>query len=194
MKANSDDHPGTYTSSRGKLFYNFNIVESVKAEEDGSTRTVFDYDSVEVKSKGAPDIFRGVIGSRYSPDAEIALINNNNEGSLEHVAEYQAYMDFRSYAKLMAANPESSGIYDAEAERIARIIKCSPRQMRQALTLAGLRDGVESAISAADQDLKDWWLHATSFEEDHPMVIAMGLSLGVSDIALHELFVTAVSL
>ena len=81
-----------------------------------------------------------------------------------------------------------------ETERIANLKTCSPRQMRQALTLAGLRDEVEAGILAGDTDLKDWWAYATSFEEDHPMVIAMATALGVSDIALHELFVTAVSL
>ena len=73
-------------------------------------------------------------------------------------------------------------------------IICSPRQIRQALTLAGLRDSVEAAVLEGDQDMKDWWAYATSFEEDHPVVIAMATALGVSDVDLHELFEVAVNL
>ena len=50
MKSNSNNHPGEFTKSRGKLFFNFNIVESEKADENG-TRTVFDYDYIEVTGK-----------------------------------------------------------------------------------------------------------------------------------------------
>jgi len=51
MKANSNNHPGTFTYAHGKLFFNSNIVESVKTEEDGSTRKVFDYEYVEVPTE-----------------------------------------------------------------------------------------------------------------------------------------------
>ena len=47
MKVNSDDHPGDFTKSKRKLYFNHNIVQSEKTDESG-TRTVFDYDQEEV--------------------------------------------------------------------------------------------------------------------------------------------------
>lgn len=70
----------------------------------------------------------------------------------------------------------------------------SPRQIRQALTKAGLRDEVESAVAGADQDTKDWWEFATAFERQHPMVIAMATALGVTERQLDDLWTLAGSL
>ena len=70
----------------------------------------------------------------------------------------------------------------------------SPRQIRQALTAAGLRSQVEAAVSAGSQDLKDWWEFATAFEENHPMVVGMAQGIDVSNGDLHQLFALAASL
>lgn len=70
----------------------------------------------------------------------------------------------------------------------------SPRQIRQALTAAGLRSAVESAVAAGDQDLKDWWEYATTFERDHPKVLAMAQALGVNDAQLDALWAAGAAL
>ena len=67
----------------------------------------------------------------------------------------------------------------------------SPRQIRQALTAAGLRASVEAAVAASDQDTKDWYEFSTAFERAHPAVIAMGIALGVSSDALDGLWIAA---
>ena len=103
MNANSDTNPGTFTESRGKLFYNYDIKESIKIEDDGSERTVFDYIQAEIKSKEKGDIIRGIIAAVYDTDQEIALINNNNTGFADHAEEYQAYMTFRASVKASLA-------------------------------------------------------------------------------------------
>lgn len=64
----------------------------------------------------------------------------------------------------------------------------SPRQIRQALTRMGLRSSVEAAVAAGDQDLKDWWEFATSFERNHPMVLDMGYHLNITETQLDELW------
>jgi hypothetical protein len=74
------------------------------------------------------------------------------------------------------------------------IAPASPRQIRQALTRAGLRQAVEGAIAAGDQDTKDWWEFATQFERQHARVIAMGAALGQTDAQLDALWALAVSL
>lgn len=74
------------------------------------------------------------------------------------------------------------------------ILVVSPRQIRQALTAAGLRTAVEAAVASGNQDLQDWWEFATAFEENHPMVIGMAATLNVTEEQLHSLFVLAGSL
>jgi hypothetical protein len=64
----------------------------------------------------------------------------------------------------------------------------SPRQIRQALTRAGLRDAVESAVASGDRDLKDWWEFSTSFEINNEQVTSMAAALGVSADQLKDLW------
>lgn len=70
----------------------------------------------------------------------------------------------------------------------------TPRQIRQAMTRAGLRTTVEAAIAAADQDTKDWYEFATDFRRDHPMVAALAATLNVPDADLDNLWILAGSL
>lgn len=64
----------------------------------------------------------------------------------------------------------------------------SPRQIRQALSRADLRQSVETTIAAGDQDTRDWYEYATAFERTNSHVIAMGNLLGVSDSQLDDLW------
>ena len=81
---------------------------------------------------------------------------------------------------------------DIEAKRVAAIpASVSPRQIRQALTRAGLRASVEAAVAAGDQDTKDWYEFATEFRRDSPVVTGLGLALGVSDLQLDDLWTLA---
>lgn len=77
---------------------------------------------------------------------------------------------------------------------VTPIVNVSPRQIRQALTRAGLRSQVESAISAGDQDTKDWYEFATEFDRSNPRVVAMGVALGVSTQQLDDLWKLAATL
>jgi len=107
MKVNADHKPDVFTESREHIFHNYNIVESSKTDEmTDETRTVFDYDSVEVKSKSKEDVIKAVMAENYSLEDEIALINNKLIGETEEhnqeYAEYQAKRDqVKSDAKLV---------------------------------------------------------------------------------------------
>lgn len=70
----------------------------------------------------------------------------------------------------------------------------SPRQIRQALTRAGLRASVEAAVAAGDQDTKDWYEFATVFERNNHVVAALGQALSVSDTQLDDLWRLAATL
>ena len=76
----------------------------------------------------------------------------------------------------------------------APIAPISPRQIRQALTRAGLRTAVETAVAAGDQDLKDWYEFSTAFERLNPQVTAMGAALNVSSADLDQLWALGASL
>ena len=67
----------------------------------------------------------------------------------------------------------------------------SPRQIRQALTRFDLRATVEAAIAAGNQDIKDWYAYATTFERANPHVVDMGVALGVTPEQLDQLWITA---
>lgn len=70
----------------------------------------------------------------------------------------------------------------------APIAPISPRQIRQALTRVGLRNAVEAAVAAGDQDLKDWYEFSTAFERLNPQVVVMGEALSVSPASLDDLW------
>jgi len=93
--------------------------------------------------------------------------------------------------------PEGSvQIIDAEADAIreankpvpAPVTQISPRQIRMALTQLGLRNDVEAAVAAGDQDMKDWYEFSTYFDRNHPQVLAMAQALGVDDQELDALW------
>lgn len=91
-------------------------------------------------------------------------------------------------------------ITDEEAEALRPvpppppISPISPRQIRQALTRAGLRASVESAVAAGDQDLKDWWEFSTAFDRLNPQVVAMGSAVGQSSGQLDALWALGATL
>lgn len=84
---------------------------------------------------------------------------------------------------------------EAEAKRIASIpASVSPRQIRQALTLAGLRQLVEDSIAGGDQNAKDWYEYATAFERTNPIALGMAQALSISERQLDDLWTLAGSL
>ena len=98
--------------------------------------------------------------------------------------DYRAYLDWAAAGNV----PEPADPV------VVPPILVSPRQIRQALTRAGLRNDVETAVLHGEQDLKDWWEFATAFEENHPEVILLCNVLGKSDQERHDLFALAASL
>jgi len=70
----------------------------------------------------------------------------------------------------------------------------TPRQIRQGLTQMSLRDQVEAAVTAGNQDLKDWWGFASEFQRFNPHVLAMAMALSVTDQQLDELWALSAKL
>ena len=74
------------------------------------------------------------------------------------------------------------------------IADVTPRQIRMALTRAGLRAQVEAAVAAGDQDLKDWYEFSTTFQRAQPLVAQMGTALGQTSAQLDALWQLAATL
>lgn len=88
---------------------------------------------------------------------------------------------------------------ERDAEEAAALIpkvplSASPRQIRQAMTIKGLRGSVEAVIAQADQDTKDWYQYSTEFLRDHMKVAAVAAVLHVSETQLDDLWILANSL
>jgi hypothetical protein len=110
-------------------------------------------------------------------------------------------MSFRTVVDLSTGQTTQIPLTEEELAEIAAYVPpppppivVSPRQIRQALTAMNLRSQVEAAVAAGDQDIKDWWEFSTQVEEDHPIVVAMAMSLSVSTEQLHQLFELASTL
>lgn len=59
MKVNADHHPGSFTKTHGKLWFNKNIVQSTETDEmTGDVRTVFNYDQFEITPTNEAEIIK----------------------------------------------------------------------------------------------------------------------------------------
>lgn len=83
---------------------------------------------------------------------------------------------------------------DAEQTADRQMMVVSPRQIRLALNQLGWRDQVEVAVAAGDQDTKDGWEFATSFERLYPLVVSLGQGIGKTCAEMDQLFELAATL
>lgn len=68
------------------------------------------------------------------------------------------------------------------------------RQFKQALNRIQLRNAVEAAIAAADQDTKDWYAESLNFERSNPVMNSMATLLGKASEDIDNLFRLAATL
>lgn len=72
---------------------------------------------------------------------------------------------------------------------------CSPWQMRKVLNAFALRQVVEDAVAASeDQTVKDGWEFATEFRSNDPLVLALGAAVGKTEAEVKDLIHYAASL
>jgi len=98
MKAQSDTKPDKFIKSRGKIQFNFNIIEKL-VEDEYQTRNIFEYDYVEIENTERNTLINAVISNKYSKADEIAFINNKFRGKSEDIIEYNEYNNYRAEAK-----------------------------------------------------------------------------------------------
>lgn len=94
--------------------------------------------------------------------------------------------DFDEYAAWIA---EGNAVTNANVVVVPQVV--SPKQIRLALSRAGLRDAVEAALATMDRDTRDIWEFSSEIHRDNPLVVAMGQALGAD---LDQLFILAGSI
>ena len=77
MKVNSDHHPGDFTKSKRKVYFNYNIVQSEKTDEHG-TRTVYDYDQEEVSGDKKSEIYKTML-KKFKTDKDVFDVVEKNK-------------------------------------------------------------------------------------------------------------------
>lgn len=117
--------------------------------------------------------------------------------SLEHVVAAYAPVAYWQEQERVVVSPAvgQTGMIDTTPPAAPVLIApVSPRQIRMALTRAGLRAQVEAAIASGDQDLKDWYEFSITFERTNAQVAAMGQALGQTEAQLDALWTLAATL
>jgi hypothetical protein len=102
MKTQGDDKPNLHYYLQGGIIININEEQKTGSTTDGE-KIFWEYDSIKVsKTPTKSEIINSIIGCKYTPDAEIAAINNYNTGGSKYITEYQEYQNYRIFAKLIA--------------------------------------------------------------------------------------------
>jgi hypothetical protein len=102
-----------------------------------------------------------------------------------------ANTDYAAYLEWLA---DENNIPEPADPVPAPIAGITPRQIRMALTRAGLRVAVEAVVAAGDQDIKDWYEFSTTFERNNTQVEAMAVALSVSSEDLDGLWALGATL
>jgi hypothetical protein len=157
---------------------------AVQVDEQGNIqrgRTDYSIDLPVPAPRGAAlDAF--IMG--YAPTAWFARIEAVADGVVDTSLAFLA----------ASVGVEQVGVTPTAPALSIGIADISPRQMRMALTRAGLREAVESAVAAGDQDIKDWYEFSTAFERNNAQVFAMGAALGVDEAQLDGLWALGATL
>jgi len=100
-----------------------------------------------------------------------------------------------------AANAQRDGVVELpEPVPVVRVpSSVTRRQARQALLLAGLLDDVQPAINAIPDTVQRGmaqieWDDSQEFQRQRPLVVSIGLAIGLDSDALDQLFITAAGL
>ena len=191
MIAHSNDAPPYLHQSDGSWWFNLNVEELptvAESETEPGRPLSYRYDSVRLP--GTPsrnDLIAAGISARYSPDAEIALLNKYQLGYDTGWSEYQAY---RADVKARVA---AAGYPSENTEPVTRV---THRQACLALRQANLLTQIPAIIAGiADADVREIvqieWESRCDVARTHPWVQTLGTALGLTDAQLDDLFTLA---
>lgn len=142
----------------------------------------------------------------YPKDISISLLNEYDVFEVEEVAQpaYNAItQDLFEDPPLLVENiwtqqwrieTVSTEIAETRLNNWRSDLIVSPRQARLALNSVGLLSTVEAWIYTSDDNTKIDWEFATEIRRDWPPITACAISLGLSDLDIDNLFLTAATL
>lgn len=116
-------------------------------------------------------------------DIDGLVVSPVNDSSDEGFILYQSWVT--------AGNTPLEGVYN-EPNQVPYSV--TPRQIRLALTIVGLRSIVESAVENGSQEVKDTWNFSTEILRSNPLINAMASAIGQSTEQVDKLFQLAESL
>lgn len=120
---------------------------------------------------------------------ESGVVVRNTDGKLVAPCQSVDDVDYQAYvAWVKSGNEPTVGVY---AQPLPVPASVTPRQIRLALTHAGLRSTVEAAVAESDQATKDTWQFSTEILRNNPMLMAMAAMLGKTDEEMDALFILA---
>jgi hypothetical protein len=97
----------------------------------------------------------------------------------------EAYVEYTTW--VLAGNTPSIQHYEAPIVPTS----VTPRQIRLALNILGIRNTVEEAVSVASQDIKDTWNYSTEIDRNNPLIAGMANTLGLAEAQVDSLFILA---
>lgn len=126
--------------------------------------------------------------AQYS-DAEDTAINCDINGVASLVPCDSANTDYANIQALVAAGELTIAPYEPPpAQPITQI---TMRQCRLQLLASGLLDDVDAMVLQADRAVRIDWEYATVVDRSSPLVESIGLSLGLSNDDIDNLFTEA---
>lgn len=99
-------------------------------------------------------------------------------------------IDGKWYTKYIAVDYTPEEIAQ-RLEQWRQSTSCTPFQGRMALVDAGLLAQAQAAVDAADEKTKVAWEYALVWNRTSPMIETLGASLGLTDVAIDDLFKSA---
>lgn len=99
-------------------------------------------------------------------------------------------IDGKWYTKYIAVDYTPEEIAQ-RLEQWRQSTSCTPFQGRMALVDAGLLAQAQAAVDASDEKTKVAWEYALVWNRTSPMIETLGASLGLTDVAIDDLFKSA---
>ena len=113
-------------------------------------------------------------------------------------------MTYQEAQNILAARQEDENTQEQQAAldfiiEVANIKPISRRQAKQQLLIMGLLDDVQTAISAIPDPtqrgmVQIYWDDSQLFERQHPLMMQIGIMLGLDDQGLNQAFKEAYKL
>ena len=126
---------------------------------------------------------------KFSVDTKGVYRKHNDDMSVVCVVELQSTNP--TYQEMMEWFASNPFIVLQPTHEQVDVLQVSPRQIRLALNELGLREMVESAVSASSIDVQDAWNYASLIQRNDPMLINMMQINGISEDVVNQVFLVA---